>query len=294
MTHFPSVSLDATDDACAVAPHCGYSPERSLTEGDERRRFATVQRWHHVHVPTPSTLTNRVPEVTALFWILKLLTTGIGETASDFLVKTFDPVPVVLLAAVVFAASFVLKISAGRYTPWRYWLFVLMVAVFGTMVADVTHIALDVPYAVSTAAFAVLLGIVFVVWAATERTVSIHSITSRRREVFYWVAVLVTFALGTAFGDLTAVTLGLGYLTSGVIFAALFAIPLVATSLRVAEIATFWIAYALTRPLGASFADWIAVDGSRGGLNVGTGLVSIIGLACIAALVAAVQRRQRS
>ncbi|MCU1439101.1 MAG: hypothetical protein JWP85_98 [Rhodoglobus sp.] len=244
-------------------------------------------------VPTLSTV-NRVPQATALFWILKLLTTGIGETASDFLVKKFDPVPVVLIAAVVFCVSFLLKISAGRYTPWRYWLFVLMVALFGTMVADVAHIALDVPYAVSTGAFAVLLGILFAVWASTERTVSIHSITSRRREVFYWAAVLVTFALGTAFGDLTAVTFGLGYLTSGVIFAILFAVPLALTSLRVAEVATFWIAYALTRPLGASFADWIAVDSSRGGLNAGTGVVSLIGLAVIAALVAVHQRRERS
>ncbi|MBC7590431.1 MAG: hypothetical protein H7226_05215 [Salinibacterium sp.] len=239
-------------------------------------------------------MANRVPQVTALFWILKLLTTGIGETASDFMVKTFDPVSVVLIAAVIFAASFVLKISVARYTPWRYWLFVLMVAVFGTMVADVTHIALDVPYAVSTAAFAIMLGVVFAAWAATERTVSIHSITSRRREIFYWAAVLVTFALGTAFGDLTAVTLGLGYFASGVIFAILFAIPLVLTRVRVTEIATFWIAYALTRPLGASFADWIAVDGSRGGLNAGTGAVSLIGLAVIAALVAVLQRRQPS
>ncbi len=242
----------------------------------------------------PSTLADRVPQVTALFWILKLLTTGIGETSSDFLVKTFDPVVVVLVAAVVFAASFVLKISVGRYTPWRYWLFVLMVAVFGTMVADVTHLALGVPYAVSTAAFAGLLAVVFAAWAITERTVSIHSITTRRREVFYWAAVLATFALGTAFGDLTAVTLGLGYLGSGLVFTLLFAIPLALTSLRVAEITTFWIAYALTRPLGASFADWIAVDGSRGGLDAGTGFVSIIGLALIAVIVGALQRRHGS
>lgn len=245
-------------------------------------------------MPTPATLAHRVPRVTALFWILKLLTTGVGEAASDFLVKTLDPVAVVLTAAVIFAVSFLLKISAARYTPWRYWLFVLMVAVFGTMVADVTHIVLDVPYAVSAGAFAILLGIVFAAWARSERTVSIHSITTRRREIFYWAAVLVTFALGTAFGDLTAVTLGLGYLASGVIFAILFGIPLVLTTARIAEIATFWIAYALTRPLGASFADWIAVDGSRGGLNAGTGVVSLTGVAIIAVLVAVLQRRERS
>ncbi len=237
-------------------------------------------------------LVNRVPQVTALFWIVKLLTTGVGETASDFLVKTFDPVVVVLIAAVVFAASFLLKISVARYAPWRYWLFVFMVAVFGTMIADVTHIVLDIPYAVSTGAFAILLAIVFALWAATERTVSIHFITSQRREIFYWAAVLVTFALGTAFGDLTAVTLGLGYLTSGVMFAVLFAIPLALTSMNVAETTTFWIAYALTRPLGASFADWIAVGGSRGGLSAGTGVVSLIGLAIIAVLVGVLQRRE--
>ncbi|MBN9238540.1 MAG: hypothetical protein BGO97_02550 [Micrococcales bacterium 70-64] len=239
-------------------------------------------------------LINRVPQVTALFWILKLLTTGIGETASDFLVKSFDPVPVVLGAAALFVVTFILKVSAARYSPWRYWLFVLMVAVFGTMVADVTHLALDVPYAVSTTVFAVVLGVVFVVWWRVERTVSIHDVTSRRREIFYWSAVLVTFALGTAFGDLTAVTLGLGYLASGLIFAVLFALPLVLTSLRVAEITTFWIAYALTRPLGASFADWIAVDGARGGLAAGTGVVSVVGLAIIAVVIAVAQRRQPS
>ncbi|MCU1507185.1 MAG: hypothetical protein JWP05_2154 [Microbacteriaceae bacterium] len=230
-----------------------------------------------------------MPEVTAMFWILKLLTTGIGETGSDFFVKTFDPVPVVLIAAVVFAVCFVIQFSAGRYVPWRYWLFVLMVAVFGTMVADVTHIVFDVPYAASSAAFAVLLVAALIVWHRVEGTISVHTISTSRRELFYWVVVLATFALGTAWGDLTATALGLGYLGSGLVFGVLFAIPLTLNRLRIADTATFWAAYIVTRPLGASFADWIAVTPARGGLNLGTGAISIAGLVVIALGVAWLQ-----
>jgi len=234
---------------------------------------------------------SRVPEITAVFWVVKLLTTGIGETSSDFLVKTFDPVPVVLVAAVVFAACFVLQLHAGSYVPWRYWLFVTMVAIFGTMVADVTHIVFDVPYALSSSAFALTLIVLLIVWKRVEGTISVHSIDTRRRELFYWAVVLATFALGTAFGDLTAVTLGLGYFGSGILFAVLFAVPLAIHGLGLAQTTSFWAAYVLTRPLGASFADWLAVERARGGLALGTGPVSVVGLLLIAAAITGMQLR---
>jgi uncharacterized membrane-anchored protein len=238
-----------------------------------------------------TTLKLRVPEVTLAFWAIKLLTTGVGEISSDFLVKTFEPVLVVGIAGVLFVIAALVQLRAGRYLPWRYWLFVTMVAIFGTMVADVTHIVLDVPYALSSAGFALVLAALIVAWWRTEKTISVHTITTRRRELFYWAVVLATFALGTAFGDLTATTLGLGYLGSGILFAVLFAIPFSLNRAGIADTLTFWAAYVLTRPLGASFADWIAVDHSRGGLALGTGIVSVVGLVVIAASVALLQAR---
>lgn len=238
---------------------------------------------------TALTAALRVPAVTAVFWIVKVLTTGVGETTSDFLVKTYSPVLMVLLAGIVFAGCFFVQIRARRYVPWRYWLFVTAVAVFGTMVADVTHIVLSVPYAVSTPAFAVVLVAVFLLWRRIEGELSVHSIFTQRRELFYWAAVLATFALGTALGDLTAVTFHLGYLGSGIMFAVLFAAPGIGYRLGLPATLSFWAAYVLTRPLGASFADWVAVEHSRGGLAWGTRLVSAVGLLVIAPCVAGLQ-----
>jgi uncharacterized membrane-anchored protein len=231
----------------------------------------------------------RVPAVTAVFWIVKVLTTGVGETTSDFLVKTYNPVLMVLLAGVIFVGCFFIQIRAGRYVPWRYWLFVTAVAVFGTMVADVTHIVLAVPYAVSTPTFAVVLVAVFWLWRRSQGDLSVHSIFTRQRELFYWAAVLATFALGTALGDLTAVTFHLGYFGSGIMFAVLFAAPGIGYRIGLPATLSFWAAYVVTRPLGASFADWVAVEHSRGGLAWGTRLVSLIGLLVIAACVAWLQ-----
>jgi uncharacterized membrane-anchored protein len=234
----------------------------------------------------------RVPDPTVLFWILKLLTTGVGEVASDFLVRTFDPVPVVLLAAVGFAGVAAVQFTARRYVPWRYWAFVLTVAVFGTMIADVTHLVIGVPYAVSTALFAVVLLVVFVLWHRSEGTLSVHSIGTTRRELFYWATVIATFALGTAFGDLTATTLGLGYLGSAFLFAALFVMPGVAYRIGMPATAAFWWAYILTRPLGASIADWLAVTPDRGGLDLGYAEITGTGVALIAAGVVVLQVRR--
>ena len=158
------------------------------------------------------TTLSKVPEVTALFWLTKLLTTAMGESTSDYLVVRMNPVVAVGLGTVVLLGALVLQFRTPRYVPWTYWCTVLMVAIVGTMAADVLHKQFHVPYVASTAFFAVILAVVFVVWDRIEGTLSIHSIVTPRRELFYWAAVMATFALGTAAGDLVAKTLGLGYL----------------------------------------------------------------------------------
>jgi uncharacterized membrane-anchored protein len=226
--------------------------------------------------PAGRRLANKVPALTAFFWITKVLTTGMGETTSDFLAHKLGPVPAVGLGGLGLAAALVLQFAVRRYIAWVYWLAVLMVSVFGTMAADVLHVGMGIPYAVSTPFFAVALAVVFGVWYAVERTLSVHAITSRRREFFYWTTVLTTFALGTAAGDLTATTLKLGYLASGVLFAVVIAVPGIGYRwLSWNGVAAFWFAYIITRPLGASFADWMAVSHQRGGLDLGTGWISL-------------------
>lgn len=240
---------------------------------------------------TPSTDSARryskVPEVTAFFWIVKALTTGMGESTSDFLVHKLVPEIAVVFGGIAFVVALFLQLSSDRYVPWRYWLAVAMVGVFGTMCADVLHVGLGVPYIASTIFYAIVLAVVFRVWHRSEGTLSIHSITSERRELFYWAAVLATFALGTAAGDLTAVTFGLGFFASGLLFAAIIAVPALGYfRFGMSSIPAFWFAYVVTRPLGASFADWLAVSSARGGLAIGTGLVSFALAAMIAMLVA--------
>lgn len=232
-------------------------------------------------------MARKVPEVTIFFWIIKMLTTGMGETTSDFLVRQMDPVIAVALGGVCFAAAVVLQMLVRRYVPWIYWLAVVMVAIFGTMAADVLHVGFGVPYVVSSAGFAVALAVIFAVWYASERTLSIHTIDTPRRELFYWATVVATFALGTAAGDMTATTLRLGYFDSGVLFAVLFALPALGYRfLGLNEIFAFWFAYIVTRPLGASFADWLGRPASFGGVGLGTGPVSLVLAIIIAALVA--------
>jgi uncharacterized membrane-anchored protein len=181
----------------------------------------------------------------------------------------------------------VLQFRAKRYNAWVYWLAVVMVAVFGTQAADVLHIKFHVPYAASTAFYAIVLAVIFVLWYRTEKTLSIHSIRTTRRELFYWATVLATFAMGTATGDLTAKTLNLGYLASGFLFLAVFVVVAVAHwKFGMNPILAFWIAYVLTRPIGASFADYVAFPTSAGGLGVGHGPVALVLTLIIAVLVA--------
>ena len=229
----------------------------------------------------------KVPQATALFWIIKVLTTGMGETASDYLAHTLAPPVAVGIGGLGLAAGLAAQFWAARYRAAVYWFAVVMVSVFGTMAADVLHVGLGIPYAVSTVAFAVALAAILWLWYRTEGTLSIHSVTAGRRELFYWATVLATFALGTAVGDLTAATFGWGYLGSGLIFAAAIAVPAIAFRAgRLGPVAAFWTAYVITRPLGASFADWMGVSTARGGLNLGTGPVTLAWAAVIAALVA--------
>ncbi|MGW1001868.1 COG4705 family protein [Streptomyces sp. NPDC002520] len=229
---------------------------------------------------------NKVPEVTVYFWIIKVLTTGMGETASDFLAHLLGPIPAVGLGALAFAAALVLQFAVRRYVAAVYWTAIVMVSVFGTMAADVLHVGLGVPYTLSTPVFLIALAAVFALWYASERTLSIHSIRTRRREAFYWAAVLATFALGTAAGDLTA-SIGLGYLGSVVLFAVAIAVPALAHRAgTLGAVAAFWTAYVITRPLGASIADWMALPHTRGGLAWGLGPVTLSWTVAILGFVA--------
>lgn len=227
---------------------------------------------------------SKVPEVVALFWITKALTTAFGESVSDWMVNALNPVPAVLLGFLGFVVALLLQLVAPKYSAWRYWLAVSGVGVFGTMAADVLHVGFKVPYLLSAPFFAICLVVVFAVWHKVEGTLSVHTIWSLRRELFYWSAVVGTFAMGTALGDLTAVTLKLGYRDSVFLFAGLICIPALAFRyLHLNAIAAFWIAYVLTRPVGASVADWLGKPKAVGGLGVGSGVVAaILGAAIVA------------
>jgi uncharacterized membrane-anchored protein len=231
-------------------------------------------------------LAAKVPEITALFWVLKILTTGMGEAMSDFL----GSVSVPLAAAIgIFGLCFALRLQlrVREYRAPVYWFAVMMVAIFGTMAADGVHVGVHAPYTVTTTLYAIIVAAVFFFWYRSEGTLSIHSITTRRRENYYWAAVLATFALGTAVGDLTAVTLNLGFFDSVLLFSVLIAIPAVAWwRSKLNPIVAFWAAYIVTRPLGASFADWFGKSHSRTGLGLGDGTVSAVALVVFIALVA--------
>lgn len=220
---------------------------------------------------------SKLPAIVTLFWTIKIVTTGMGEAASDFLVRTLGNVPAVSLGALVFAAALVSQLRSQRFSKWIYWISVAMVSIFGTMAADIVHIGFGVPYMVSTVVFTVLLCATFFIWWKLEGTVAISSINTGRREFLYWLTVLTTFALGTAAGDMTARTLNLGYLNSGFLFAGVFAIPLFAYTLKVRGRAMwFWLAYIATRPFGASFADWVGADVAKGGLGFGFGNITVV------------------
>jgi len=210
--------------------------------------------------------------VTAAFWVAKALSTALGGSTSDFLVHRIGPPGAVLIGAVTLLAGLAWQFSARRYVAWIYWFAVVMVAVSGTLGADAVHVGLGVPYLISSIFYALVLAAIFVLWYRSERTLSIHSVYTRRREVFYWVTVLATFALGTATGDMSAVTFGWGYLASGVVFAFVLS-PAALAYWRsgINRILLFWFAYIFTRPFGASFADRLGKTHNLRGLALGDG-----------------------
>jgi len=231
------------------------------------------------------TIAPKVPEITAIFWVVKILTTGMGEAASDFLANKSVPVAAAagLLGLVV---GLTLQLRARRYTAGVYWFAVAMVAVFGTMAADGFHKLIGLPYAVVTAGYAIALAVILYLWNRDEGTLSIHSITSQRREIYYWLTVLATFALGTAAGDLSAFTLNLGYFASVVLYGLVILVPLVGYRMRwMGEVTAFWFAYILTRPLGASMADWLGKERDKHGLGYGDGTVTVVAMLLIVVLV---------
>jgi uncharacterized membrane-anchored protein len=226
----------------------------------------------------------KVPEITAIFWVLKLLTTGMGEAMSDFLGQKNVPIAG---AIGIFGLWFALwlQMRQREYRAPVYWFAVMMVAIFGTMAADGVHDGASIPYSVTTPVFAIVVGAIFFFWHRSEGTLSIHSITTRRREGYYWAAVLATFALGTAAGDLTALSLNLGFFPSVLLFAAVISIPAIGWwRLQLNPILAFWLAYIVTRPLGASFADGFSKHGNTG-LGLGDGTVSAVALVVFIALV---------
>ena len=225
----------------------------------------------------------KVPAVKPYFWVVKLLTTAMGEAVSDYLVNDVNKYLAVVVGFVLFVIAIMWQFRTPTYRTWPYWSAVAMVAVFGTMCADVMHIVLGLPYTVSATFYAVCLTVTFVTWYRSERTLDIHSIVTRRREVFYWLAVIFTFAMGTALGDLFATTFHLGYLASAFVFTALICVPLIAWRLGVNPVLTFWVAYILTRPIGASFADYFGMPKDISGMGFGHGAVSVVTLILVVA-----------
>jgi uncharacterized membrane-anchored protein len=236
---------------------------------------------------TARVLLNKVPEVTVFFWIIKILSTTVGETFADFLSGLgLGLQGTTVVMSVAFVAVLGWQFRTRRYVPWVYWLTVVLVSIVGTLITDNLTDALGVPLELSTAVFALALAAVFAIWYSVERTLSIHSIVTVRREAFYWLAILLTFALGTAAGDLVGERYGLGYWLTALLVALLIAAVAASHLVFGANaVLTFWIAYVLTRPLGASLGDGLSQPHADGGLGLGTTWTSVLFLAAILAVV---------
>ena len=237
---------------------------------------------------TARTMLNKVPEVTLYFWIIKILATTVGETAADFLSDTMGLGLTVTtwVASGVLAIVLVLQFRTRRYIPWNYWLAVVVISIVGTLITDSLVDNLGVSLWTTTIAFALALTVTFIVWYSNEHTLSIHTIYTTKREAFYWCAILFTFALGTAAGDLVAEQYQLGYGVSAALFGAVIAAITVAHfRFGLNAVLAFWLAYILTRPLGASIGDWLSQPAHNGGLGLGATNTSYLFLACILALV---------
>lgn len=239
---------------------------------------------------------NKVPAVALAFWIVKIMSTTVGETGADYLaihvglgIGWTCAITITLLSL-----ALAIQLRAGRYVPWIYWLTVVLVSVVGTQITDLLTDGLGISLYISTASFAIALYTTFATWYSCEQTLSIHTIVTTRRELFYWAAILLTFALGTAAGDLATEALGIGFTAGTMIFAAAIAVIVIAWRLGANPILTFWITYILTRPLGASLGDLLSQAKTYGGLGLGSAWTSVIFLAVIVTLVMVMTFRHRS
>ncbi len=264
----------------AIPPHGdsqprGGAPSAGPSPGDDARSFGRV-------------LLNKVPEVTLYFWIIKIMATTVGETFADYLNDTlgFGLNNTTYVMGALLLATLGFQFRAAKYVPGIYWLAVVFISVVGTLITDNLTDSLGVSLWISTGGFALALALTFAAWYRREGTLSIHSIITSRREGFYWTTILFTFALGTAAGDLISEKLAVGYLLSAVMFGAVIAAIAVA-HLRYGldAVLAFWLAYIVTRPLGASIGDWLSQSTADGGLGLGTTGTSVIFLTTILALV---------
>jgi uncharacterized membrane-anchored protein len=234
----------------------------------------------------PEPVAAKVPEITLAFWVIKLLTTAGGEATSDYFALGSHVIGAAVEVGLL-VIGLIWQFRVRRYTAAAYWFLAYAIAIFGTGVSDTLHLTVGIPYTGTTLLWAIVLAGVFTVWYRSERTLSIHSIITRRREAFYWATVFATFALGTALGDLTAITLGLGYFGSVVLFFVVIMIPAIAwRGFGLNPVVAFWSAYVVTRPLGASVADYVSKPKSLSGLGFGDGRTALIATVAVAIGVA--------
>jgi uncharacterized membrane-anchored protein len=233
----------------------------------------------------PAPVAAKVPEIIFLFWVVKILTTAGGEATSDYL-KTWGNIRGGGTEVALFVIGLVIQFGTRRYRAFAYWFLAYAIAIFGTGVSDFLHLDVKIPYAGTTLLWAVVLAAIFFTWYRSEGTLSIHSVITQRREAFYWATVFATFALGTALGDFTATSLGLGYLASGILFGVVILIPALARwRLGLNSIVAFWFAYVVTRPLGASFADYISKPPNISGIGFGDGPTAVVFAVAVSILV---------
>jgi uncharacterized membrane-anchored protein len=232
----------------------------------------------------PAPVAAKVPEVILLFWVVKILTTAGGEATSDYL-KTYGNFKGGGAEVLVIVVGLLLQFATRRYRAFAYWFLAFAIAITGTGVSDFLHLDVHIPYAGTTLLWAFILAAIFWLWQRSEGTLSIHSITTQRREAFYWATVFATFALGTALGDFTATSLNMGYLASGILFGVVILVPALAWRLGLNSIVAFWMAYVATRPIGASFADYISKPQNISGINFGDGPTALVFAAAVVVLV---------
>tara|TARA_R110002126_G_scaffold177171_1_gene326028 strand:+ start:588 stop:1391 length:804 start_codon:yes stop_codon:yes gene_type:complete len=238
---------------------------------------------------SPNTWLNKVPEITLIFWVIKMMSTTVGETAADYLSFHLHVgmINTSIIMGILLLITLLVQLKQTRYRPYAYWGVVVLISIFGTLVTDILTDKLDVPLPVSTTVFSLLLAATFAYWFSKERTLSIHSIVTLKRELFYWLAILITFALGTAVGDWVSEDMNVGYGLSALIFGGLITVISVAFyRFKANAVLCFWLAYILTRPLGASIGDLLSQPVRKGGFGFGTTSTSIVFLAIIVALVA--------